>query len=428
MRVEQNLCPPRYLHLEWVASGGMGDLYRAIDDTLGRPVAVKLLAQRFATDGDVRKRFHREALTAARLSDLPNTVTIFDVGEWQGTPFIVMEYLGGGTLEQAIVKRGAQPVPQVLEWLRDTAASLDAAHVRGVVHRDVKPANLLLDDDGHVRVVDFGIAHASGLDPLTLTGTVLGSAGYLAPEQAQGRPATAASDGYALGVVAYELLTGRRPYVRDSYAAEANAHVYEAVPSAARSNRKLPAGVDDVLTRALAKDPVERFPTCAAFVSALAASAGASGLATRTLALAIPPAAAARPTAVLRPRRSRMPLVLAALVSLVLAGLAGALLLRATATHTVVRTVTRTVRVASAPDRTIARTPTPARTPRAAQPPATAGPFSQAYQLMLTGDYRAAVALLQRAVAGLEGQATRNISPGRGHGWAWGRAFQDPQG
>ena len=423
MRVEQNLCPPRYLHLEWVASGGMGDLYRAIDDTLGRPVAVKLLARRFATDEDVRRRFHREALTAARLSDLPNTVTIFDVGEWQGTPFIVMEYLGGGTLEQAIVEHGARPAPQVVDWLRDAAASLDAAHVRGVVHRDVKPANLLLDDDGHVRVVDFGIAHASGLDPMTLTGTVLGSAGYLAPEQAQGRPATAASDGYALGVVAFELLTGVRPYARDSYAAEASAHVYEAVPSAARSNRKLPAGVDDVLARALAKDPVERFPTCAAFVSALAASTGASVVAARPPALAIPPAATVRPTAVIPRRRSRLPLVLAALVALALAGLAGALLWRGSATHTVVRTVTRTVRiVASAPGRTVARAPTPAPAPRAAQPPAAADPFSQAYQLMLAGDYRAAVALLQRAIAGLEGSA------GRGQGWAWGRAFQDPQG
>jgi hypothetical protein len=433
MRVEQNLCPPRYLHLEWVASGGMGDLYRAIDDTLGRPVAVKLLARRFAADEEVRRRFHREALTAARLSDLPNTVTIFDVGEWQGTPFIVMEYLGGGTLEQAIVKRGAQPVPQVVEWLRDAAGSLDAAHVRGVVHRDIKPANLLLDDDGRVRVVDFGIAHASGLDPLTLTGTVLGSAGYLAPEQAQGRPATAASDGYALGIVAFELLTGARPYVRDSYAAEASAHVYEPVPSAEHRNRKLPAGLDEVLTRALAKDPAERFQTCAAFVSALAASTGASVVAPRSLPLTIPPAADARPTMVVRRRRrrSRTPLVLATLLCLALAGLAGALLWRGTATHSAVRTVTRIQRVASAPDRTIARAPIPAPAPRAAHPPAAGDPFSQAYQLMLAGNYRAAVALLQRAIAGLDGPAARGISPGpagRGHGWAWGRAFQDPQG
>ena len=435
MRVEQDLCPPRYLHLEWVASGGMGDLYRATDDTLGRPVAVKLLATRFAADEDVRKRFQREALTAARLSDLPNTVTIFDVGEWLGRPFIVMEYLGGGTLEDRL-RSGAQPASRTVAWLGEAAMSLDAAHARGVVHRDVKPANLLLDDEGHVRVVDFGIARAAGLDPLTLTGTVLGSAGYLSPEQAQGRPATAASDGYGLAVVAFELLTGKRPYVRDSYTAEASAHVYDEVPSAEGRNKALPAGVDAVFTRGLAKDPKLRFSSCTALVSALAACTGeTSRIATRPLALPLPTSTAEPPTQVVRRRRSRAPAALAALL-IVAAGAADAVLgWRETTAHPAVRTITRTVTVAAAPHRSIARVPTPA-----VRPPAVGGDlFTRAYQLMLSGDYQGAVALLQQAFPGLEGSASpdsaytfRDVGkqvakPGHGHGHGWGRALHDRQ-
>ena len=377
----------------------MGDLYRAIDDTLGRRVAVKLLATRFIADEEVRRRFHREALTAARLSDLPNTVTIFDVGEWHGRPFIVMEYLGGGTLEE-VLRGGAQPVSLVVAWLREAAMSLDAAHARGVVHRDVKPANLLLDDEGHVRVVDFGIARAAGLDPLTLTGTVLGSAGYLSPEQAQGRPATAASDCYGLAVVAYELLTGDRPYVRDSYAAEATAHVYDEVPSAERRNGKLPAGVDTVLAQGLAKDPRQRFASCAALASALAAVTGGTSRPPRPLPLPLPAAAAERPTEIVRRRRRpRAPAALAALLVVVAAAAGGLLGWRERGAHTVVRTVTRTVTVAAVPRRATVRVPTPAF-----RPPATGNLFARAYELMLAGDYQGAVALLQRAFAGRDWQ------------------------
>ena len=163
----------------------MGDLYRAVDEVLERPVAVKLLAERFAADVEIRRRFRREALAAARLSGEPNTVTIFDVGEWRGTPFIVMEYLSGGTLEH-VLRRGAQPPERALPWLAQAALSLDAAHARGVVHRDVKPANLLLDEDGRVHVGDFGIATAAGLDSLTLTGTVLGPPGTSRPSRRRG--------------------------------------------------------------------------------------------------------------------------------------------------------------------------------------------------------------------------------------------------
>src|SRR5215475_6391938 len=160
MRAEVSLCPPRYRDLERVASGGMGDLYRAVDDELARPVAIKLLAPRFAEDENVRRRFRREALAAARLSDAPSTVTTYDVGEWNGRPYLVMEYLPGGTVEQAL-RRGVPPAERALLWLGEAASALDAAHARGVVHRDVKPANLLLDQEGHVHVGDFGIATAA---------------------------------------------------------------------------------------------------------------------------------------------------------------------------------------------------------------------------------------------------------------------------
>src|SRR5213079_2576595 len=182
----------------------------------------------------------------------PHIVTIFDVGEHAGRPFIVMEYLSGGSLEQRIRKDGAQPPGQALEWLEQAAVALDAAHRNGVVHRDVKPANLLLDRDGNVHVADFGVASAAGMDSLTATGTVLGTAGYLSPEQAQGDRATPASDRYALAVVAFELLTGKRPFEADSPTAEATAHVHASVPSLCDHNGALPCELDPVFERALA--------------------------------------------------------------------------------------------------------------------------------------------------------------------------------
>jgi serine/threonine protein kinase len=233
MPVDTEILPPRYRSPKRIARGGMGEIYRATDSTLGRAVAVKVLAERYARDDAIRQRFTREALAAARLSGEPHIVTVFDVGEHAERPFIVMEYLAGGSLEERIRKDGAQDVGQALEWLEQTATALDAAHRHGVVHRDVKPANLLLDRNGNVHVADFGIASAAGMDSLTMTGTVLGTAGYLSPEQAQGHQATAASDRYSLAVVAFELLSGRRPFENDSITAEAAAHVHAAVPSIA---------------------------------------------------------------------------------------------------------------------------------------------------------------------------------------------------
>src|SRR3989454_4628683 len=260
----------------------MGDIYRATDSVLGRAVAIKILADRYALDEAVRERFTREALAAARLSGQSNTVTIFDVGEHNERSYIVMEYLSGGSLDDVLRERGPQQPQQVFTWLEQAGSALDAAHAKGVVHRDVKPGNLLLDREGNVHVADFGIASAAGMDSLTMTGTVLGTAGYLSPEQAQGERATPASDRYALGVVAYELLTGTRPFESDTPTQEALAHVEAPVPSVS-GRTGLPRELDHVFERALAKDPDQRFETCADFVASLRAAFAEAAGTTRVL-------------------------------------------------------------------------------------------------------------------------------------------------
>ncbi|MDX6467196.1 MAG: eukaryotic-like serine/threonine-protein kinase, partial [Gaiellaceae bacterium] len=269
MAVQTGLLPDRYTGPQPIGQGGMGEIFRATDTSLGRAVAVKVLAKRYALDEAVRERFTREALAAARLSGNPNIVTIFDVGEHGGRPFIVMEYLAGGSLEERLRADGAEPPALALAWLEQAASALDAAHREGVVHRDVKPANLLLDRGGTVHVADFGIASAAGLGSLTQTGTVLGTASYLSPEQAKGERTTPASDRYSLGVVAFELLTGRRPFEGDSVAAEAAQHVTAEIPSVCDVNPETPCELDPVFERALAKDPADRFGSCAEFVAAL---------------------------------------------------------------------------------------------------------------------------------------------------------------
>src|SRR5256714_2824721 len=283
MSVDTDILPPRYRSPKRIALGGMGEVYRATDAVLGRAVAVKLLAERYSRDEAVRGRFTREALAAARLSGEPNIVTVFDVGEHAERPFIVMEYLEGGSLEERIEKDGAQEVGQSLEWLEQAATALDAAHRHGVVHRDVKPANLMLDRNGNVHVADFGIASAAGTDSLTMTGTVLGTAGYLSPEQAQGERATPASARYAPAGVAFELLSGRRPFESESITAEAAAHVHAPVPSIAEICEGLPDELDPVFRRALAKEPARRVGAAAQVGAALAAALAAGRRAPRSL-------------------------------------------------------------------------------------------------------------------------------------------------
>jgi serine/threonine-protein kinase len=407
-----DILPPRYRDPTRVARGGMGEIYRATDSTLGRQVAIKVLAEAYAGDESVRRRFTREALAAARLSADPNTVTIFDVGEWDERPFIVMEFMPGGSLEEVLRREGGQGPARTLAWLEQAATALDGAHRSGVVHRDVKPANLMLDAEGHLHVGDFGIASAAGMDALTKPGTVLGTAGYLSPEQARGERATPASDLYALGVVAYELLTGTRPFASESPTAEAAAHVNAPVPSASARRPDLPRDVDDVFQHALAKDPAQRYGSGAELVAALRGALDAGTQPTRVLAPAATPAPAAR-----RPFRL-WPVV--ALVALLLAGagiaLAASLVRDDGEQQAQVTTVVRTqpgttveVTVTSEPPPPPPPPPTPPPAPEPPPPPPpppAASPADlndQGFQKMQAGDFAGALPLLEQAVAGLQG-------------------------
>jgi eukaryotic-like serine/threonine-protein kinase len=269
--------PPRYRVVRHIADGGMASVWAAEDELLGRLVAVKVLAPAYAQDDRAHKRFSREARAGARLSDHPHVVTVFDIGESPTPPtrpYMVMEYFPAGTVADRL--RSGQPIPRPLavRWLAEAASALDAAHAQDVVHRDVKPANLLLDDRGRLAVGDFGIATVASEASVTQTGQVLGTAAYISPEQALGHPATAASDRYALAAVGYELLTGQRPFTADSAAAQARAHVEATVPDAS-AVASLPREVGRLLDRGMAKDPGDRPATASAFVAELERALGA---------------------------------------------------------------------------------------------------------------------------------------------------------
>ncbi|HET7380855.1 MAG TPA: serine/threonine-protein kinase, partial [Gaiellales bacterium] len=277
--------PPRFDSPRRIAAGGMAEIYLVQDAVLGRPVVLKVLSDPYRGDPGVRVRFLREANAAAKLSGHPHVVTIFDVGELGDVPYIAMEYLPNGDLRREL-SDGIPPVETALRWLDEAASALDAAHAQGIVHRDVKPANLLLDARCSIRVADFGIALVTdaATTAVTIPGTVLGTAGYIAPEQARGEPATVASDIYSLGAVAFELLTGRRPFQRASEPDELAAHTREPVPRPSETG-VVSTAFDPVFARALAKDPAARYPTAAALVTALEHAHTAS----RRSAVAPPP-------------------------------------------------------------------------------------------------------------------------------------------
>lgn len=244
----------RYLLENFIASGGMGDVWKARDDVLGRTVAVKIMRPDSSSETVFAQRFHEEALLTAGLSH-HNIATLFDYGTEDEIAFLVMEFVEGVPLSAAIREHGAFDPAGVRSIVGQMALALHAAHDAGVVHRDVKPANVLLTDDGVVKLTDFGIARATTSTGLTKTGEMLGTPHYLSPEQALGRSATAASDLYALGVLAHELLTGRRPFDLDTPVATALAHITEPMPTLPAA---VPTDLLEVITRCLAKEPKDR--------------------------------------------------------------------------------------------------------------------------------------------------------------------------
>ena len=399
MAVGATILPERYQRATEVARGGMGEVYRAVDSVLGRPVAVKLLAERYAAHDEIRKRFTREGLAAARLAAEPTIVTIYDVGEAGGRPYIVMQYLGGGSLDSVLRREGAQPPQRALAWLESAARALDYAHEHGVVHRDVKPANILLDDDGGAHVADFGVASAAGLDSLTKTGTILGTAGYLAPEQALGQVASPAADRYGLAVVGFELLTGARPFASTSATAEAAAHVNAPVPAISTRGHAVPRQADAVFDRALAKQPSERFPSCAEFVAALRDAYSAAAGTTR-----IAPSVAPRPAAVAR-RRSRAPLAVALLAAALAGGaIAGALIAGGGHHAATLSRVTITRRGTTVRETVTAQPPhTTTTTTRESSSASGSTLAQQGFARLQAGDAAGALPLLQQAAQKLQG-------------------------
>jgi eukaryotic-like serine/threonine-protein kinase len=423
--------PDRYRVVRHLANGGMASVWEAHDELLDRSVAVKVLASHLGQDDRARRRFGREARAAAGLSSHPNVVTIYDVGEYDDRTFMVMELMRGGSVADRLRSGQALPRETVLDWLHEAAAALDAAHEANIVHRDIKPANLLLDERGRLAMADFGIARIAMEDQLTQTGQVLGTASYISPEQAMGEPATAASDRYSLAVVAYELLTGARPFRGEHFAAQARAHVEDAPEPPTSRSPELPSEVDAVLLRGLAKEPARRWPTASEMVDRLeeALDAGPPTAPTRPIAAAPPPPplttgrrrAAAAPAS---PRRGSGPVLLGILAGLILLAVLAVALFsggggdkpsstnRPKATTTPHRTATPKASATHTPTPTATATPTP--TPTSPGSGATGLDKARALQLQgfqadNAGDYARGVVLSRQALDACGG--THQLDP-----------------
>jgi hypothetical protein len=278
----------RYLLTTRIAGGGMGEVWGATDQVLGRSVAVKILRREYADDPTFLERFRNEARNAAGLSH-SGIAAVYDYGEDDGSPYIVMEHVPGEALSTMIARDGALPAAQTLDIIGQAGLALQAAHDGGVIHRDVKPGNLVISPDGTVKITDFGIARATNAVPLTLTGAIMGTAYYISPEQASGGSVTPSSDVYSLGIVAYECLSGRRPFDGNTPVSVALAQVREDPPALPAD---VPPPVAALVMRMLEKDPADR-PGSAAELGANALALKASGAAGDPGAAALPSSDAA---------------------------------------------------------------------------------------------------------------------------------------
>jgi eukaryotic-like serine/threonine-protein kinase len=249
----------RYRIVRKLGSGGMADVYLAEDEELGRRIAIKILNDRHANDESFVERFRREAKNAAGLSH-PNIVSIYDRGEAEGTYYIAMEYLDGRSLKELVVARGPLPISDAIDATRQVLAALRFAHRKGIVHRDIKPHNVMADADGRLKVTDFGIARA-GVSQMTEAGSIIGTAQYLSPEQARGTAVDQRSDLYSVGVVLYEMLTGTTPFSGESPVEIAMKHLSDPPRPPSVERPDIPPDLDMIVLRALAKNPDDRFQT-----------------------------------------------------------------------------------------------------------------------------------------------------------------------
>jgi serine/threonine-protein kinase len=270
MEMIGRLISGRYRLIAPLGEGGMATIWRAVDEQLDREVAVKLLRPQFSADPGFAARFKQEARAAGGLSH-PSIVSVYDYGTDgdAGEQYIVMELVEGRDLSTILADRGTVSTDDAVRIAIATASALEAAHRKGIVHRDVKPGNILVTDNGDVKVTDFGIARAVSEASMTVTGTTLGSVHYFSPEQARGDEVTGASDVYALGIVLFEMLTGRRPFEADSAAAVALKRLSEDAPTPTSIGRPVAPGLEAIVMRALARDPVDRFPDAGALAEAL---------------------------------------------------------------------------------------------------------------------------------------------------------------